>query len=115
VLQRAARSRISEASYGGTVFKHEQLVVDFERHEVTVAGQEVDLSPTEFRLLTILIQHKGRLLPHEFLLREVWGLEFIGEVDYLRLYISYLRRKLKDDPGKPGLIHNEWGIGYRLG
>jgi two-component system KDP operon response regulator KdpE len=55
------------------------------------------------------------MLPHEFLLTEVWGPEYVGEIDYLRLYISYLRRKVEKDPSKPNLIHNEWGVGYRFG
>jgi two-component system KDP operon response regulator KdpE len=55
------------------------------------------------------------MLRHEFLLTEVWGPEYLGEIDYLRLYISYLRRKVEKDPSKPRLIHNEWGVGYRFG
>jgi two-component system KDP operon response regulator KdpE len=71
--------------------------VDFDRHEVTVDGQWVYLSRTEFRLLRVLVQHKGRLLSHGFLLREVWGPAYMSEIDYLRLYISYLRRKIEKD------------------
>ena len=63
----------------------------------------------------VSLDHLGRVLPHEFLLTEVWGPEYVGEVDYLRLYISYLRRKIERDPSKPSLIHNEWGVGYRFG
>lgn len=114
VLQRATRSRIREDSYSDNVFRHDHLVVDLERQQVTVSGQEVELSPAELRLLMILIQHKGQSLSYEFLLREVWGQEFVDEVDYLRLYISHLRRKLKDNPSKSGLIRNEWGVGYRF-
>ena len=115
VLHWAAHSRTNRSDSQGSRFTYENLVVDFDRHEVTVDGREVYLSPTEFRLLTVLVQHKGRLLSHEFLLTEVWGPEFSGEIEYLRLYISYLRRKLEKDPTQPDLIHNEWGIGYRLG
>jgi two-component system KDP operon response regulator KdpE len=75
----------------------------------------VKLSPTEFRLLSVLSRYQGRLLPHEFLLSEVWGPEYVSEEEYLRLYISYLRRKIETDPSKPRLIHNEWGVGYRFG
>ena len=115
VLHWAARSRTNRSDSQGSRFTYENLVVDFDRQEVTVDGQWVYLTPAEFRLLTVLIQHKGRLLPHKFLLREVWGPEFSGGIDFLRLYISYLRRKLEKDPTKPHLIHNEWGIGYRFG
>jgi two-component system KDP operon response regulator KdpE len=111
--------RVSRSSMGGNgrepILKYDNLVIDFDKHEVTVSGKRVDLSPTEFRLLSVLARHKGRVLPHEFLLTEVWGAEYVGEVDYLRLYISYLRRKVEENPSKPSLIHNEWGIGYRFG
>jgi two-component system KDP operon response regulator KdpE len=98
-----------------SILKCDYLTIDFDKHEVTVDGKRVDLSPTEFRLLSVMARHQGRMLPHEFLLNEVWGQEYIGEIDYLRLYISYLRRKIEKDSSKPSLIHNEWGIGYRFG
>jgi two-component system KDP operon response regulator KdpE len=111
--------RVSRSSMGSNgrepILTYDNLVIDFDKHEVTVSGKRVDLSPTEFRLLSVLARHKGRVLPHEFLLTEVWGAEYVGEVDYLRLYISYLRRKVEENPSKPSLIHNEWGIGYRFG
>jgi two-component system KDP operon response regulator KdpE len=120
LLRRVSRSSgpgsSSTSSNGrGPIFTYENLIIDFDKHEVTVEGNRVDLSPTEFRLLAVLVRHKGRMLPHEFLLTEVWGPEYVGEIDYLRLYISYLRRKVEKDPSKPNLIHNEWGVGYRFG
>jgi two-component system, OmpR family, KDP operon response regulator KdpE len=121
LLRRVSRSSGpgSSSSGGGNgrgpIFTYENLIIDFDKHEVTVDGNRVDLSPTEFRLLAVLVRHKGRMLPHEFLLTEVWGPEYVGEIDYLRLYISYLRRKVEKDPSKPNLIHNEWGVGYRFG
>ncbi|MBI1879153.1 MAG: response regulator transcription factor [Chloroflexi bacterium] len=117
LLRRVTRSTppASSGNGRGPIFTYENLVIDFDKHEVTVEGKRVDLSPTEFRLLSVLVRHKGRMLPHEFLLTEVWGPEYVGEIDYLRLYISYLRRKIEKDPTKPTLIHNEWGVGYRFG
>lgn len=119
---RALLRRVSRASATNSInnsrspiFTYENLVIDFDKHEVTVDTNRIDLSPTEFRLLSVLVRHKGRMLPHEFLLTEVWGSEYVGEIDYLRLYISYLRRKIEKDPTKPTLIHNEWGVGYRFG
>ena len=97
------------------ILSYDFLTIDFDKHEVTVDGQRIDLSPTEFRLLSVLARNKGRMLPHEYLLNEVWGPEYTGDIDYLRLYVSYLRRKLEKDPKKPSLIQNEWGIGYRFG
>lgn len=113
VLHWAARTRTSNNGQDSH-FSYKTLEVDFDQQEVTVEGQRINLTPAEFRLLTVLIQHKGRLLPHQFLLREVWGPQFSGGSDYLNRYISYLRRKLEKDPAKPELIHNEWGVGYRL-
>jgi two-component system KDP operon response regulator KdpE len=114
VLRRASRSNVS-SNKQKPVITQDNLVIDFDKHEVTVDNERVDLSPTEFRLLSVLARHKGRVLPHDFLLTQVWGPEYIGEIDYLRLYISYLRRKLEKDPSNPNLIYNEWGVGYRFG
>ena len=114
VLRRAPRSNVS-AGKQKPIITQDNLVIDFDRHEVTVDNERIDLSPTEFRLLSVLARHKGRVLPHDFLLTQVWGPEYIGEIDYLRLYISYLRRKLEKDPSNPSLIYNEWGVGYRFG
>jgi two-component system KDP operon response regulator KdpE len=117
LLRRVSRSHVGGSNGRGRepILTYDNLVIDFDKHEVTVDGKRIDLSPTEFRLLSVLSRHKGRVLPHEFLLTEVWGPEYVGEVDYLRLYISYLRRKVEKDPSKPSLIQNEWGVGYRFG
>jgi DNA-binding response OmpR family regulator len=117
VLRRTSRSNAPAGNGNGRepIFKQDSLVIDFDKYEVTVEDERVDLTPTEFKLLSVLARYKGRVLPHEFLLTEVWGPEYVGEIDYLRLYISYLRRKLEKDKSKPSLIHNEWGIGYRFG
>lgn len=114
VLRRVSRSNARNGKQE-PIFTQDNLIIDFDKYEVTVEGERVDLSPTEFRLLCVLARYKGRVLPHQFLLREVWGPEYVGEIDYLRLYISYLRRKLEKDSSKPSLIHNEWGVGYRFG
>ncbi len=105
----------ANGSRRGQILTCDYLTIDFDKHEVTVDGMRVDLSPTEFRLLSVMARNKGRMLPHEFLLNQVWGPEYTGDIDYLRLYISYLRRKLEKDLNKSSLIHNEWGVGYRFG
>ncbi|MBN1219705.1 MAG: response regulator transcription factor [Anaerolineae bacterium] len=118
VLRRTSRSTAPNGNGRHNrepIFTQDSLVIDFDKYEVMVDNERVDLTPTEFRLLSVLARYKGRVLPHEFLLTEVWGPEYVGEIDYLRLYISYLRRKLEKNKSKPGLIHNEWGIGYRFG
>ncbi|GIK38868.1 MAG: DNA-binding response regulator [Chloroflexota bacterium] len=115
ILRRVPRLNGKDSNDRKRIFTYDNLVVDYERHQVTVGGKSIYLSPTEFRLLSVLIQYQGHTLPHDFLLREVWGSEYMSEMDCLRLYISYLRRKIETDPNKPSLIYNEWGIGYRFG
>jgi len=77
-------------------------------------GGEVKLTPTEYALLRLLIQHAGKVLTHRQILREVWGPEYMDETHYLRVYFGQLRQKLEDDPARPKLILTEAGVGYRL-
>ena len=90
------------------------LTIDLNRRLVMRDGELVELTPTEFKLLECLVTHRNRVLPHRFLLTEVWGPEYIDETSYLKLYVRYLRRKLEEDPANPQLIVTEWGIGYRF-
>jgi two-component system KDP operon response regulator KdpE len=92
----------------------ERLAVDFNRHQVIVEGERIDLRPTEYRLLNHLIQNAGWVVPHETLLAKVWGYEYRDETHYLRLYINYLRKKIEQDPSNPQYILTERGIGYRF-
>ncbi len=88
--------------------------VDLKRRRVSKNGEDVPLTPTEFRLLSTLVRGAGRVLPHRYLLTEIWGAEYGDQLQYVRLYIRYLREKLEDDPSNPKLIATEWGIGYRF-
>ncbi|TEU18829.1 MAG: response regulator transcription factor [Anaerolineales bacterium] len=90
------------------------LSIDLNRRMVMRDGELVDLTPTEFKLLECFVTHRDRVLPHRFLLTEVWGSEYIDETNYLKLYVRYLRRKLEEDPANPQLIVTEWGVGYRF-
>jgi two-component system KDP operon response regulator KdpE len=90
------------------------LTVDLARHQVTIAGNEVHLTATEYNLLYQLSTHLNQVLLHEQLLTEVWGPEYRDDVDYLRSYIHYLRKKLERDPANPELIINIQGVGYVL-
>ena len=89
------------------------LRVDLFRHEVTVGGRAVDLTPKEFDFLALLARWPGRVLTHSSILQEVWGPEYGRETQYLRVYASQLRKKLADDPARPRLV-TEPGVGYRL-
>lgn len=90
------------------------LMIDIARHEVRVAGEPVKLTRKEFELLRVLAQNAGRILTHGQLLREVWGKAHEDDTQYLRVFVSQLRHKLKDDPASPRYILNEPGVGYRM-
>jgi two-component system KDP operon response regulator KdpE len=92
----------------------DRLSVDFNRHQVIVNGERIDLRPTEYRLLNHLIQNAGWVVPHDTLLAKVWGYEYRDETHYLRLYINYLRKKIEEDPADPKYILTERGVGYRF-
>jgi two-component system KDP operon response regulator KdpE len=92
----------------------DRLMVDFNRHQVIVDGERIDLRPTEYRLLSHLIQNAGWVLPHDSLLAKVWGYEYRDETHYLRLYINYLRKKIEKDLSNPKYILTERGVGYRF-
>jgi len=79
-----------------------------------VAGQEVQLTPTEYDLLRVLVTYAGKVLTHRQLLREVWGLGYEQEMHMLRVNVSNLRRKIEPDPARPRYILTEPGVGYRL-
>jgi two-component system KDP operon response regulator KdpE len=90
------------------------LEVDLARRRVTVNGQPVRLTSTEYALLRLLVQHAGRVLTHRQILRQVWGPQYEEETPYLRVYMAQLRRKLEADPANPTLFITEPGVGYRL-
>jgi two-component system KDP operon response regulator KdpE len=90
------------------------LAVDLERRRVTVDDEEVKLTPKEYDILTMLVKHAGRVVTHQFLLREIWGPTYTGETHYLRVYVGQLRQKIEKDPAQPHYILTEPGVGYRL-
>ena len=96
------------------VFTSSDLTVDLVRRVVTVTGREVQLTPTEYDLLRVLVIHAGKVLTHRQLLREVWGIGYEQETHILRVNISNLRRKIEPDPARPRHILTEPGVGYRL-
>jgi len=103
-----------ESTTARGVYDNGRLYVNLITQEVRVDGRPVELTPTEFRLLSTLARFAGRPLTHDFLLREVWGEEHVQDRGYLNLYIWYLRQKIEPDPNHPLFIRTERGIGYRL-
>jgi DNA-binding response OmpR family regulator len=108
------RSSQNSGIEGMTVFSNGEFVVNFSKREVIVRSHSVNLTPTEFELLACLVKNEGRVLPHKVLLQQVWGDEYIGETQYLKLYIRYLRQKIERDASNPEYILTEWGVGYRF-
>ena len=96
------------------VFQAEGIRVDLVRREVRRDGAEVHLTPTEYKLLTVLIRHAGKVLTHGQLLKEVWGSHSREQSHYVRVYMAQLRQKLEADPARPRLLVTEPGVGYRL-
>ena len=92
----------------------DRLEIDFDKREVIVDGKRQKLRPLEYRLLYHLVNNAGKLLSHENLLTKVWGREYRDDEQLLRLYITYLRQKIEQDPSHPKYIMNERGLGYRF-
>ena len=88
------------------------IVADLPRHEVRVDGNPVELTPTEFNLLVYLMRNAGKVLPHNTILKNVWGPEYDNESEYLRVYIGRLRQKIEKDPNTPRHLLTERGVGY---
>jgi two-component system KDP operon response regulator KdpE len=104
----------SQPTADASRFSVGDLLVDLEARRVFVHGQEVHLTPIEYRLLVTFIQHAGKVLTHRFLLKEVWGPGHVEETHYLRVFTAALRRKLETDPARPRYLLTEQGVGYRL-
>ena len=96
------------------VFRSGDLTVDLARRLVTLKGREVKLSAREFDLLQLPVQHAGKVLTHQFMLREIWGPANADDIQYLRVYVRTLRHKLEEEPARPRYLLTETGVGYRL-
>lgn len=113
---RVALRHFAVSSGGGTdaIFRTGDLMVDLEKRSVSLAGQEVRLTPTEYNLLKALISHPNKVLTERMLLREVWGPEYGDEGHYVHVYIARLRKKIEPNPQSPRYLRTEPGVGYRL-
>lgn len=112
---RAAIRRSGGARSGAdAVFQSGDFVMDFIRRRVSIGGQEIRLTPTEYSLLKVLVGNAGRVVTRRQLLAEVWGATYHQESHYLHVYISQIRRKIEADPNHPRRIVSEPGVGYRF-
>ena len=96
------------------VFESGELRVDLLKRQVSLAGSELHLTPTEYRLLAALVKNAGRVVTHRQLLHEVWGANYLEQTHYLRVFMAQLRHKLERDPTRPRFLTTEPGVGYRL-
>jgi two-component system, OmpR family, KDP operon response regulator KdpE len=110
----ALRHRGTQVQPATTRYRREGLVVELASRGVTLEGQAVHLTPTEFDLLARLVRHAGQVVTHRQLLADVWGADFTAHTHYLRLYMGQLRAKLEREPAEPRLLLTEPGVGYRL-
>jgi two-component system, OmpR family, KDP operon response regulator KdpE len=113
---RVALRHTAGASHEGddAVFKVGDLQVDLSHRQVRVGGKDVHLTPIEYKLLTTLVRHAGKVVTHQHLLREVWGPSHAEQAHYARVYMAHLRHKLEAEPARPRYLLTEPGVGYRL-
>jgi len=113
---RVALRHTAGASHEGdnAVFKVGELQVDLLRRQVLVSSKEIHLTPMEYKLLTMLVRHAGKVVTHQQLLREVWGPAHTEQAHYVRVYMAHLRHKLEAQPARPRYLLTEAGVGYRL-
>ncbi len=109
-LRKAAR----QESGGETELINGHIKMDLVRHEVFVNNKKVSFTPKEYELLRYLIVHRGKMLTHKMLLKDVWGPAHADDMQYLRVYISQVREKIGEDPSSPRIIITEPGVGYRM-
>jgi two-component system, OmpR family, KDP operon response regulator KdpE len=108
-------ARLKEgAGEASSRFEAGDLVVDLAARRVTIKGEDVHLTRTEYRLLTLFVRNAGKVLTHRYLLQEVWGPGCALQTHYPRMYVAALRRKLEEDPAEPRYLLTEQGVGYRL-
>ena len=110
----ALRHTARPKSGAEAIFRSENLEVDLEQRRVRVNGLDVHLTPTEYQLLKVFIQHPGKLLTDRMLLQQVWGADYGLQTHYLHVYMNRLRGKIEEDPERPRHLRTEPGVGYRL-
>ncbi len=112
VLRRSAR--LDDQDDANSTFHNEEIDIDWRSRQVWVRGEQIALSPTEYRLLACLVENRGWIVTHEELLRKVWGPNYFGDKSYVKLYVRYLRQKIEANPATPRWILTERGVGYRF-
>ncbi len=106
--------RLSQTISNSTVFEFGNIKIDIANHLVRKGDELIKLTATEFSLLALLVKNEGRVLTHSFILKEIWGMGYVEQTQYLRVFIAQLRKKIESDPNQPKFIKTESGIGYRF-
>ena len=107
--------RQSQSIPDNPILEFDTLSIDLTNHIARKNNEIIKLTHTEFSLLALLARNEGRVLTHQYLLRKVWGMGYIEQTQYFRVFIAQLRKKIEDDPVRPKLLNTESGIGYRFG
>lgn len=107
--------RQSQGASDAPIMEFGSLKIDSANHTVHKNDELIKLTSTEFSLLALLAKNEGRVLTHQYILKEVWGVGYQEQIQYLRVFMAQLRKKIEDDPAKPALLNTESGIGYRFG
>ena len=111
-IRSALRSSVLEET--STVITCDDLQIDLVERTVKKSGELVKLTATEYALLSLFVRNEGKVLTHQYLLRDVWGPGYINQSQYLRVFVAQLRKKIENDPNRPTLILTESGVGYRF-
>lgn len=107
--------RLGQVKITPPVLTFGSLTVDIVNHIVRKNNELVKLTLTEYSLLALLAKNEGRVLTHQYILKEIWGIGYVSQTQYLRVYVAQLRKKIEDNPSEPKLLNTESGIGYRFG
>ena len=99
---------------GSPVISNGELSIDLGSRSVSLKGESIKLTATEYSLLALMARNEGKVLTHHYLLKEIWGPGYINQTQYLRVFVAQLRKKLENDPNRPVHIRTESGIGYRF-
>lgn len=113
ILRHKSVSQVSDGQEN-TLYKLDELTVDEEKRRVWLEGKEIHLTPNEYKVLSLLIKYRGKVLTHKFIINNVWGTVTSDDTQSLRVCMGNLRRKLSEDPAQPRYIITEIGVGYRI-
>ena len=111
---RSAFRLVQQNLENSAILTFQSLSLDLTNHTAKKNGELLKLTSTEFSLLTLMAKNSGKVLTHQFILKEIWGFGYINQTQYLRVFVAQLRKKIEEDPAKPKLIITESGIGYRF-